>query len=293
MASNTAAFTLSLPVAPSIHPVRNSGAGRRLRAQTPSTRRRPTLVPPSNNVKAQQQHFQSVEDLPTERIPLAIDQLPSHWATPGVYGVYASDHSLQYVAAVADVSDAIANHIRFVRDPELCFAVRMLTVDNLDQKEALGDLAEKWVRTHAQHGPGIPPGNSDRAPEWRKERKPDDIYFSEHAQTEMAEGEIQAIIRENDVVLFMKGTRKMPRCGFSAAVVDILQSMTDEFVCVDCLDEWRNTGLRGAIKEYSQWPTIPQLYVRGEFVGGHDIVRDMMGTGELQTMIETVAAERA
>ncbi|KAI0565081.1 Glutaredoxin [Gracilaria domingensis] len=289
MTPETAAFTFSVPVTPSVRPTIGARTAPARGIQFHARRsRRATIAP----LRVSAQHFGNVEDLPVERIPMSLPELPQHWSRPGVYGIYNSQNSLQYVAAVANVRDAIANHVLFVGDADRCYAVRMLTVDDLQQKEALGDLAEQWVITHSQHGPGIPPGNSDAAPEWRMERKPEDIYFSDNAQLEMVAGEIEDIIRDNDVVLFMKGTRRMPRCGFSAAVVAMLQSMTDEFVCVDCLNEERNMGLRGAIKEYSKWPTIPQLYVRGEFVGGHDIVQDMMGSGELQSMLEMVAAER-
>ncbi|WP_437955831.1 Grx4 family monothiol glutaredoxin [Sorangium sp. So ce119] len=89
---------------------------------------------------------------------------------------------------------------------------------------------------------------------------------------------IATIIRENDVVLFMKGTRSMPQCGFSATVVSILDEHLPEYQTVDVLSD---AALRDGIKEFSSWPTIPQLYIRGEFVGGCDIVKELHATGEL------------
>ncbi|XYH95195.1 Grx4 family monothiol glutaredoxin [Sorangium sp. So ce1128] len=89
---------------------------------------------------------------------------------------------------------------------------------------------------------------------------------------------ITTIIRENDVVLFMKGTRTMPQCGFSATVVGILDEHLPEYQTVDVLSD---PALRDGIKEFSSWPTIPQLYIRGEFVGGCDIVKELHATGEL------------
>lgn len=89
---------------------------------------------------------------------------------------------------------------------------------------------------------------------------------------------IATIIRENDVVLFMKGTRSMPQCGFSATVVNILDELLPEYQTVNVLAD---PELREGIKEFSNWPTIPQLYIRGEFVGGCDIVKEMHATGEL------------
>lgn len=93
---------------------------------------------------------------------------------------------------------------------------------------------------------------------------------------------IEADIRDNDVVLFMKGTPVFPQCGFSAAVVQILGHMGVKFKGVDVL---LDPSLRDGIKTYSEWPTIPQLYVKGEFIGGCDIVREMFETGELAEVL--------
>ena len=92
---------------------------------------------------------------------------------------------------------------------------------------------------------------------------------------------IQNDITSNDVVLYMKGTPVFPQCGFSAAVVQCLSTMGVKFKGIDILTD---PSLRQGIKEFSQWPTIPQLYVKGEFVGGCDIVREMFQAGEVQQM---------
>ncbi len=89
---------------------------------------------------------------------------------------------------------------------------------------------------------------------------------------------IESLIASNDVVLFMKGTREAPQCGFSAAVVQILDSLLPEYGTFDVLSDG---SVREGIKEYSAWPTIPQLYLRGEFLGGCDIVRELHASGEL------------
>ena len=93
---------------------------------------------------------------------------------------------------------------------------------------------------------------------------------------------IQQDITENDVVLYMKGTPVFPQCGFSAAVVQVLSHLGVMFKGVDVLSD---PGVRQGVKEFSNWPTLPQLYVKGEFVGGCDIVREMYESGELQTML--------
>ena len=90
---------------------------------------------------------------------------------------------------------------------------------------------------------------------------------------------IQQDIRDNDVVLYMKGTPVFPQCGFSAAVIQVLSELGVKFKSFDVLTD---PSLRQGIKEFSQWPTIPQLYVKGEFIGGCDIVREMHASGELQ-----------
>ena len=97
---------------------------------------------------------------------------------------------------------------------------------------------------------------------------------------------IQSIIDSSPVVLFMKGDRRMPQCGFSARVVQILDSMLPEYATVNVLTD---PEVREGIKEYSAWPTIPQLYVRGEFVGGCDIVTEMYQSGELGGLLAPAA----
>ena len=88
-------------------------------------------------------------------------------------------------------------------------------------------------------------------------------------------------VKNNDVLLYMKGTPVFPQCGFSAAVVQILTQMGVKFKGIDVLSD---PSIRQGIKEFSQWPTIPQLYVKGEFVGGCDIIREMFQAGELQQL---------
>ena len=94
---------------------------------------------------------------------------------------------------------------------------------------------------------------------------------------------IKRDIEDNDVVLYMKGTPVFPQCGFSAAVVQVLSHMGVKFKGIDILVD---PALRQGIKDFSNWPTIPQLYVKGEFIGGCDIVRDMYEHGELQSLLK-------
>ena len=95
---------------------------------------------------------------------------------------------------------------------------------------------------------------------------------------------IRQQVTDNPVVLFMKGTPVFPQCGFSATVVQILSHMGIKFKGIDVLAD---SSVREGIKEFSSWPTIPQLYVKGEFVGGCDIIREMYESGELQEFLKT------
>ena len=92
---------------------------------------------------------------------------------------------------------------------------------------------------------------------------------------------IQQDLSENDIVLYMKGTPMFPQCGFSAAVVQILSDLDVKFKGIDILVD---PSLRDGIKQFTNWPTLPQLYVKGEFVGGCDIIREMFQAGELQQL---------
>jgi monothiol glutaredoxin len=95
-------------------------------------------------------------------------------------------------------------------------------------------------------------------------------------------------VKGNDVVLFMKGSPDMPMCGFSGQVVQILDHLGVPYKGINVME---SDALRQGIKDYSNWPTIPQLYIKGEFVGGCDIVREMFQAGELQTMLKAKGIE--
>ncbi len=98
-----------------------------------------------------------------------------------------------------------------------------------------------------------------------------------------ASKQIQDTIGANDVVLYMKGTKSMPQCGFSSRVAGVLNYMGVDYTDVNVLAD---DGIRQGIKDFSDWPTIPQLYVKGEFVGGCDIITEMTLSGELDTMFD-------
>lgn len=101
-----------------------------------------------------------------------------------------------------------------------------------------------------------------------------------------ARSKIDELVKANDVVLFMKGTALFPQCGFSSRAVAILDRLEANYETVDVLQD---PEIRNGIKEYSEWPTIPQLYVKGEFVGGSDIMMEMFESGELQELLKADA----
>ena len=94
---------------------------------------------------------------------------------------------------------------------------------------------------------------------------------------------IKELLEKNSVFLFMKGTPEIPQCGFSLAVANVLKHLNVKFESINVLE---NEEIRQGIKTYSDWPTIPQLYVKGKFVGGSDIVKEMFEKGELKTLLE-------
>ena len=102
-----------------------------------------------------------------------------------------------------------------------------------------------------------------------------------------ARSRIDELVKNNRVVLFMKGTPLFPQCGFSSRAVTILEHLDVPFETVDVLQD---PEIRNGIKEYSDWPTIPQLYVNGEFVGGSDIMLEMFQSGELQQLVNAEAS---
>ncbi|HEY9804183.1 MAG TPA: Grx4 family monothiol glutaredoxin [Leptolyngbyaceae cyanobacterium] len=105
--------------------------------------------------------------------------------------------------------------------------------------------------------------------------------------TQNVQERIDNLIKENKIMVFMKGTKLMPQCGFSNNVVQILNTLGVPFETINVLDD---NEIRQGIKEYSNWPTIPQVYINGEFIGGSDIMIEMYQKGELQQLVEVALA---
>ncbi|HXW83131.1 MAG TPA: Grx4 family monothiol glutaredoxin [Candidatus Binataceae bacterium] len=101
---------------------------------------------------------------------------------------------------------------------------------------------------------------------------------------------IEAAIHDNKIMIFMKGTRSFPQCGFSAATVQVFEELGAPYATADVLADME---LREAIKQYSNWPTIPQVYIDGKFVGGCDIIRELYESGELETLVKNAISPAA
>ena len=105
-----------------------------------------------------------------------------------------------------------------------------------------------------------------------------------------AQQRIDDLVKQNDILLFMKGTASFPQCGFSGRAIQILKACGVDAKAIKTVNVLEDDGIRAGIKDYSNWPTIPQLYLKGEFIGGSDIMMEMYEKGELQTMLGVPAA---
>lgn len=220
----------------------------------------------------------------------------------GVYAVYDEDSKMQYVGLSRNVQKSIAGHadnIGVQDAPGLITSVRVLELPG-GSKEALKATWEKWIKEHMNEGGEIPAGNlPDNAPgndpRWRSRpaaAKPSLDLAGPAGIQSMAEAidAVQKAITKHPVVLFMKGTPMMPACGFSARTVGILGSVGVPYESVNVMDDRANPGVRDAVKQVSNWPTIPQLFVNGQLIGGCDIITEMYDSGKLKPALQNAAA---
>jgi Grx4 family monothiol glutaredoxin len=238
-------------------------------------------------VSAAAQAYSEVEpqDVLSEGQPA---QLP---VRSGVYAVFDNSSSLQYVGISRNVQLSIDAHHRKL-GKAVVHAVKVGVIDNAT-KDDLTTAWKEWLQAGVDDQGGIPPGNAGPEKEkWQGKAKPkakpeikltagkgaDDVTVS---ITEL----VDMVVKNERIVAFVKGTRTQPQCGFSHQLLETLNSMKAEYQVVNVLDEVYNPGLREGIKEYSAWPTIPQLYINGDFVGGSDIVQEMAASGELAKIV--------
>ncbi|GMH43435.1 hypothetical protein BSKO_11357 [Bryopsis sp. KO-2023] len=211
-------------------------------------------------------------------------------ATPGVYAVYDENNDLQYIGLSRKISMSIAYHAREL--PELTKKVKILEIPD-GTRESLTAAWKEWLQEHVKEAGSVPPGNVQGEKKWQPrkvKRAPPELKLTPGKGVEdltcPIEDLIDMVVKENEVLAIIKGTRMEPQCGFSYKLLSILNQQGADYRVLNVLDEVYNPGLREAIKVYSQWPTIPQLYVKGEFVGGSDIVDEMNENGELGKLLK-------
>jgi Grx4 family monothiol glutaredoxin len=243
-----------------------------------------------------------LKDAPLLPLPDALPQVP---AQPGVYAMYDGEGRVQYVGLSRRLAASVGGHSADL--PDLARGVRLAAVP-AGTREALTGAWKAWVEQAVEEGGQVPPGNAPGGGvQWTGQARraagapaarPEIRLTAGKAIDVPIETLIAQVVRDHPVVAFVKGTRREPQCGFSARLIAALDEAVPptggEYQVLNVLDEVHNPGLREAVKGFSQWPTIPQLYVGGEFAGGADIVEGMRGTGELAKAVAgAVAAAKA
>ncbi|XP_042015770.1 bifunctional monothiol glutaredoxin-S16, chloroplastic-like [Salvia splendens] len=224
----------------------------------------------------------------TESVTVSSDSDGNLPSNSGVYAIYDSGADLQFVGITRNLAASVLAHRKSL--PELCSAVKVAVVEDPD-KTALTEAWKAWLQEHIAATGKVPPGNEPGNSTWvkRAPRKKSDLRLTpgRHVQlTVPLEDLVDRLVKENKVVAFIKGSRSAPLCGFSQRVVAILENQGVDYETVDVLDEEYNFGLRETLKNYSNWPTFPQIFVNGELVGGCDILTSMYEKGELADMFK-------
>lgn len=204
--------------------------------------------------------------------------------------MYDKNEKLQYIGLSRKVAVSIANHIQDL--PDYTHSVKVATVPD-PSKDNLTAAWKQWIQSAVEANGSIPPGNAPGSQQqWVRKalRAKAELKLTPgkglQDLTCTVEDLLDSVVKSNKVVAFIKGTRTQPQCGFSHKVLTMLNEARTDYEVVNVLDEQYNPGVREAIKSYSQWPTIPQLYIKGEFVGGADIIEEMNEKGELKQMLQ-------
>lgn len=213
-------------------------------------------------------------------------------STPGVYAVFDPQGTLQFVGVSRKVAVSVATHLEAL--PDLVGSVKVMEMPGSAGKEDLVEAWKEWVQEAVNSIGTIPPGNAPGETKWQQRRPraaKQEIKLTPgkgiQDLTCSIEELVDQVVKTNKVVIFLKGTRTEPACGFSYKALTILREVAgQDFEVVNVLDEVYNPGVRDAVKQYTQWPTIPQIFVNGEFIGGSDILEQMHSNGELKQMLQ-------
>ena len=210
-------------------------------------------------------------------------------ATAGVYAVYDERDALQYVGLSRKVNASVKVHA--FEMPQYCYAVKCMSLPDASKAD-LQAAWKTWVMEHVTTAGGLPPGNAPGNKLFSERRaRPSKacLRLSDGKNPQMSADALKEAIgtcvREHKIVAFIKGTREEPDCGFSHRMINVLNELMVDYDTVNVLDDYYNPNLLFVIKDFSDWPTIPQLYVDGELLGGHDIVNSMHESGELKTQL--------
>ena len=226
--------------------------------------------------------------------------------SPCVYAVSDDAGAVQYVGMSRRLPATVAGHAASVKPPTKASTVKFAALPAAATREQLTDAWRSWVQQVVDASGAPPPGNlPDQQATWAPKTRaapppPPEIKLTPGKGIEdltvPVETLIAQVVADHHVVAFVKGTRREPQCGFSHSVLTMLTAACSgsaaggasqtTFQVVNVLDEQFNPGLRDAIKAFSQWPTIPQVYIGGEFVGGADIVAELASSGELAKMVK-------
>ncbi|TYI65864.1 hypothetical protein E1A91_D09G186800v1 [Gossypium mustelinum] len=225
--------------------------------------------------------------------PIPVPATPEEFAAKvpsdaGVYAVFDQNDELQFIGISRNIASSLFSHKTSV--PELCCSVKVGVVNEAD-RTALTQAWKSWMEEHIEATGKVPPGNESGNTTWVRQppKKKADLRLTpgRHVQlTVPLEELIDKLVKQNKVVAFIKGSRSAPMCGFSQRVIAILENQGVDYESVDVLDEEYNCGLRETLKQYSNWPTFPQVFVNGELVGGCDILTSMYEKGELAGLLK-------
>ena len=219
---------------------------------------------------------------------------------PCVYAVCDDSGAVQYVGMSRRLPATVAGHAASVEPASRASTVKFAALPAAATREELTDAWRSWVQQVVDASGAAPPGNlPDQQAAWAPKARsaaaapPPEIKLTPGKGlgdlTVPVEALIARVVADHHVVAFVKGTRREPQCGFSHSVLTMLTAACSKsslnFQVVNVLDEQFNPGLRDAIKAFSQWPTIPQVYIGGEFVGGADILAELASNGELAKMV--------
>mmetsp|Transcript_15081 Transcript_15081/g.22816 ORF Transcript_15081/g.22816 Transcript_15081/m.22816 type:complete len:328 (+) Transcript_15081:2485-3468(+) len=220
---------------------------------------------------------------------ISVDDLNKVSDGTGIYAILDESETIRYIGLTKKIATTITLHIR--DQPQ---KTKFIKAAELGSDSALEDLQNAWriwVQESIEILGSVPDGNMKGNKEWTIKKAPSKPELKltpgkglEDLNVDMT-SLLKTVVKDHKVVAFIKGTRLEPACGFSYSIVNDLSRVSHDFEVVNVLDELHNPGVRDAIKELSDWPTIPQLYVNGEFVGGSDIVTEMASNGELRDLM--------